>query len=59
MQLRYRVDTQVTKDDLIVQELFNGQQMLSRWIMNTRDAQIREALITLGWTPPHSKPKAS
>ena len=56
MQIRYRVDTKATQDDLIVQELHNGEQMLSRWIMHTRDHQIREALVKLGWTPPHSKP---
>jgi hypothetical protein len=50
--ISYRVDTKITKDDLIVQELYDANQMLSRWILDARDKQITAALVSLGWTPP-------
>lgn len=49
--LQYRVDTTINGSE-IVQELHSQEQMLSSWVMNTRDAHIRNALIKMGWTPP-------
>lgn len=54
--IKYRVNTEITKDDLIVQELHNGSQLLSRWILDAQDRQIKTALVALGWTPPPPVP---
>lgn len=43
-------------DGRIVQQTFavenDTRRIIETRIMDTRDAQIRNALITLGWTPP-------
>jgi len=50
-----------TKDDLIIQEEYmedhatSYRSEITRRIMNTREDQVREALIELGWTPPEEK----
>jgi hypothetical protein len=47
-----------TKEDLIIQEEYMEDQACSyrseitRRIIDTREAQVREVLIKLGWTPP-------
>lgn len=49
--------------DLIVQEVTGpgidwktmAREQIAREVMNTKDAQVREALIRMGWTPPNSK----
>ncbi len=46
--------------DLILQETTgpyidwrtNAREIIAREVMNTKDQQIREALIKMGWTPP-------
>jgi hypothetical protein len=44
------------KGGLVEQTLFeisSGRaQEVTRWVMNTREHAIREALIAMGWTPP-------
>lgn len=40
----------------VVDERDNGIRMnIAMQVINTRDAQVRDALIKLGWTPPPSK----
>jgi hypothetical protein len=42
------------KDAIITQELKGlafGNDEVIRWIINTREQQIHDALIALGWTP--------
>jgi hypothetical protein len=34
------------------------QDMLPRWVMDTRDIQVRRALMELGWAPPPEEPGA-
>lgn len=36
----------------IMQELLQASEALSREVYKTREAQLRRALIQLGWTPP-------
>lgn len=47
------------EDGRIVQELFDYEndrrRMMDRTVLDTRDEQIRKALIELGWTPPPGK----
>lgn len=31
---------------------FSNSEYTMRWIINTREQQVRNALIELGWTPP-------
>jgi hypothetical protein len=56
MEQKFRLDTRVFSDGKIQQDLFhemnNARELMTSWIVNTRDQQIREALISLGWTPP-------
>lgn len=46
--------------DVIVQEVSQDdpftdkRDVLARSVINTQEAQLREALIVLGWTPPTS-----
>ena len=42
----------------IVQELSaigQSEREISRWVMDTSEKGIREALIALGWTPPNEE----
>lgn len=50
--LEYKLNMQVKIDGTITQELHNAQAVLARWVMDTREEQVRQALIALGWTPP-------
>ena len=55
-----RIETSIT-GDLIVQEVTGpehdwrtmARERISYDVMNTKDAQVREALIKMGWTPPN------
>lgn len=40
------------KTETIDITLSKTAKVLSRWIFNTREKALREALIALGWTPP-------
>lgn len=54
-----RIETQIS-GDLIVQEVTGpgrdwktmAREQIIRDVMNTKDAQVRDALIRMGWTPP-------
>ena len=52
--LSYKIDTVIDiKDHIILQSLIDDQKnVISRWVLDTREQGIREALIKLGWTPP-------
>ena len=54
--MKIDVQTQATSDGLITQEisteLGNVHDVLVRQVISTQDAQVREALIKLGWVPP-------
>lgn len=53
----YKVKTFVNVEaESIMVELTRNQVTVSKWIMDTREALIREALIKLGWTPPIKSP---
>jgi len=49
---RFSMDTGVITQDLLGPIL---EGSLTRWVMETHEAGIREALIQLGWTPPPEK----
>lgn len=53
----YNIDTCFNEDGVITQQVRNHSQELWRLIINTKEAQIRDALIALGWTPPSDKPE--
>jgi hypothetical protein len=36
----------------IIQEVFNYENVIMKQVMETKEEQIRQALIALGWTPP-------
>lgn len=44
--------TAVVADEKIHLTLQKTQNEISRWVIDTREQAIREALIRLGWTPP-------
>lgn len=51
------IKTYITDEDLIVQEVLLKEQdtileRITEQIINTREWQVRLALIDLGWTPP-------
>jgi hypothetical protein len=56
--MKYKIDTDVFEGGIISQELSsvdnigNVQTKISRWIVDTREEDIKQALIKLGWTPP-------
>lgn len=58
---RIRIETQIS-GDLIMQEVTGpgldwktmARERISFEVMNTKDAQVREALIRMGWTPPNA-----
>lgn len=58
-----RIETRI-QGDLITQEVTGperdwrtmARERISYEVMNTKDAQVREALIRMGWTPPTSDP---
>ena len=56
MNPKFIVDTKIIDDYIIEQTInydFEGYiKQASRQIINTRDLQVREVLIKLGWTPP-------
>ncbi len=51
----YNIKTTVCENGEIEQVLSLRKRDISRWIIDTRDEQIREGLIKLGWTPPESE----
>lgn len=59
MEHGYVVDTFTCENGDIVQETSyvscGVKEAIMRNVLSTQDAQIRESLITLGWTPPNDK----
>ncbi len=56
--MKYKINTDVFGGSRIIQELSsiddNDQvTRLSRWIIDTREADIQKALKQLGWKPPN------
>jgi hypothetical protein len=56
----FQLTTQVIMDGRLVQRwdhVSNDQhRTLASWVVDTREQQVREALIQLGWTPPKEEP---
>jgi len=57
MALRYTVETEVDEkqgaiDQKVYLEFNDIREQLRRKLMRTMDAEVRKALIKLGWTPP-------
>lgn len=53
MDIDYKVETCVMKEfEEIHQHVFIAREKLATEVMSLRDKATREALITLGWTPP-------
>ena len=50
--IKYTVRTTILDNACIDQELIHNTKTIGRWAINTRDKQVIEALIKLGWTPP-------
>ena len=51
--MKYKIETDIYENCDIVQTLHNGlTDYVTKWICKTRDKEIKEALIKLGWTPP-------
>lgn len=50
--ITYTITTDIDNGAIIQRLLDEHQNELSRWIMNTREQQIKQALIKLGWIPP-------
>ena len=52
--LSYKVETVINSEERrIIQSLLDDQRkIVSRWIYDTKEKGIKEALIKLGWTPP-------
>lgn len=59
--MRYTVKTNHNAEGTIVQTVLaeghDWKAVISREIVHTQDAQVRQALIALGWTPPRETPK--
>ena len=55
--MRYLVETEIRGDEIhhvVAHEFEQVRTELTRQIIATGDAQVRQALIALGWTPPRS-----
>jgi len=58
--MKYKIITDVLKDGLILQRLnfnasYNQNEDIGRWVIDTRESSLIEALVLLGWTPPDKK----
>lgn len=63
IETNMQVFTSIDLDnETIFQEVLHihkqNREVLSRELMNLKDAQIRDALLKLGWTPPDGQYKA-
>jgi hypothetical protein len=59
LRVDYGLAVKTFVDGKIELELRKGQEALSKWVVNTREEAVRDALIKLGWTPPPEPPPAS
>lgn len=59
----FRLTTLPHIDGKITQELqeYNGDvtRTLTRWVMDSREKGVHDALVQLGWTPPNAESEAS
>jgi len=59
----FRLTTLPHIDGKITQEFqeYSGDMMrtFTRWVMDSRDKGVHDALVQLGWTPPNVPPNAS
>lgn len=59
-ETKFTIKTTPFEDGRIAQDIFLEKddltQRIAAFLVDTREAQIREALIQLGWTPPPSEP---
>jgi hypothetical protein len=57
--VRIKVETIIDVDEQLIEGIIHqDRRKVVSWCIGTRDAQVRSALIHLGWTPPKRK-KAS
>jgi len=57
MKEKIKIETKIFKNGLISQELLNERdngrmESILKIVIDTREEQIKQALIKLGWTPP-------
>lgn len=53
MNIRFELVTTLLGTELIKQGLVDtNRTVVSSWVIDTREKQLKEALIYLGWTPP-------
>lgn len=59
-EAKYAIKTTPFVDGRIIQDICfekdDSVQRITSFLINTREVQVREALIQLGWTPPPSEP---
>ena len=55
IQMTYMFDCFAEPDGTINMEVRRLNESICKWMIDTREARIREALIKLGWTPPGGK----
>lgn len=48
----FKVETSHYLNGEIEQKVMQAGRLISTAVINTKEAQVREALIKLGWTPP-------
>jgi len=58
--VKYKLETSVSGDGVISQSLLSSDiqdhiNEVTRWVCDTREATIKQALINLGWTPPEKE----
>lgn len=59
MKLEYHLDSTLDLENkTITIELRKATEKLSKWVIDTRESAIRDALIKLGWIPPSTPPAA-
>lgn len=47
-----KISTTVLADDFVIQEMIDLAGRFTRKVLDTQEQQIKQALISLGWTPP-------
>lgn len=53
--LKWYIETQIQGDDIIISEGFSDIAFeRTKMIIRTKEESVRQALMKLGWTPPHS-----
>lgn len=50
--MKYKISTKVFYNGIVEQDIEDLRGRVAREVMDTKDQQIRKALISLGWTPP-------